>query len=817
MAEKERLVVIGNGMGGARFVEELLALKGNDRFEIVMFGDEPYGNYNRILLSNVIAGTDDPKNIFLNTISWYEQNQIKLHAGVRVGFIDREAGLVVAPGGIQERYDRLVFATGSRPFIPPIRGVVTDTGRFKDGVYLFRTLDDSLQMVESAKHSKKVVVIGGGLLGLEAARGLLNQGMEVHVVELAPHLMAVQLDETAGRMLKETLEDMGIHIHVGTSVASMIGDGAVEGVVFSDGTVEPCDMLVISAGIRPNVELAKTAGLTVKRGIEVGDDLASVDDSSIYGIGECIEHRGRTYGLVAPTFEQAQVLAQRLSGASRDAVYTGSSTSTKLKVMGVDLVAVGEKDAASESDEVVTYADANHGIYKKLIVRDGKLAGAILLGDGTGSPRLLQVFQRGEQVPDDRAELLFPMDPDQGQSTVADSPDSLQICNCNGVTKGTIKEAIHSGKHTLRSVCEGTRAGLGCGSCKVDVQAILEAESDSLESDPSVHYYVPGIPLRKAELIAAIKGRYLRSVSSVLEALSDGADDARTKLGLASLLKTVWGAAYEDERDSRFINDRVHANIQNDGTFSVVPRLLGGVVTPDQLRTIANVADKYQVPMVKLTGGQRIDLLGVPKSQLPDVWKDLGMPSGHAYTKSVRTVKTCVGEEFCRFGLGNSTKLGIDIEKKYQGIETPHKVKMAVNACPRNCAEATTKDVGVVGIEGGRWQVYVGGAAGSTVRKGDMLCVVDTHEEVLTFVGRFIQYYRENANFLERTHGFVERIGIVELARILVTDAEGIAARLDNEINRIAGEYADPWQEGVEPRHPLQFSEELAGVEVGTV
>jgi nitrite reductase (NADH) large subunit len=684
---------------------------------------------------------------------------------------------------------------------------VGEANRFRDGVFLFRTLDDSLQIMKHAEKARKAVVIGGGLLGLEAARGLLNRGLEVHVVELMPHPMAVQLDPPAGSVLRATLEGMGIRFHLGKSVTAARGNGHIDGVVFSDGADESCDMLILSAGIRPNVDVAKQAGLQVERGIVVGDDLRCVNDRSIFAIGECAQHRGQTYGLVAPCWDQARVLAERLSGTNLAAIYEGSSISTRLKIMGVDLVVLGKKEPADDKDEVVTYTDSRQGVYKKVIVREGRLAGAILLGDGTTAPRLLQLFHRNETVPANRAELLFPLAVENHQTNVADAPDSLQVCNCNGVSKGQIVESIQAGCRTLKSLCESTRAGTGCGSCKSLVKAILEAASDGAPvEDPSIHYYVPGVPFSKPELVAKIKELRLRSVSAVFGALAGGKEDPKSKIGLASLLKTIWGAEYDDERDARFINDRVHANIQKDGTFSVVPRIYGGVTTPQQLRTIADVAEKYQVPMVKITGGQRIDLLGVRKEQLPAIWKDLGIPSGHAYTKAVRTVKTCIGTDFCRYGVGDSTSLGIKIEKRFQGMEAPHKIKMAASGCPRNCAESMVKDVGVVAIEGGRWEVYVGGAAGSRVRKGDILCTADTHEDVLLYVGRFIQYYRENAKYLERTYDFVERVGIEKLRRLLVEDAEGICARLDAEIERAVAAYRDPWREEANsPFHPLQF------------
>jgi nitrite reductase (NADH) large subunit len=808
VTQKQKLVVIGNGMAGARFVEEVLARRGEACFEIVMFGDEPYGNYNRILLSSVLSRTHDPRDIFINALDWYEAHQVTLHAGVRVTAIDRATQTVHGAGGISETYDKLVIATGSRAFVPPMAGLCrAETQEWKEGLFVFRTLDDCDAIMKYAAVARRAAVIGGGLLGLEAARGLLNMGLDVHVVHLMPHLMEMQLDPPAGAVLKRTLETMGVHVHLEKLTTAIQGEERVTGLAFKDGSTLECDMVVISAGIRPNAELAKQAGLTVERGIVVGDDLACPDDPDVYAIGECAQHRGQVYGLVAPLWEQARVLADRLTGRNPQARYTGSKVSTKLKVMGIELAVMGEKEASSPDDEEVTYVEASRGIYKKLIVRNGRLAGAILLGDGPAAPRLLQAFDRGSELPENRAELLFTLAGESKQLSAADLPDTAQICNCNGVSKGALVAAVKSGCRTLKAACEATRAGTGCGSCKSQVKAILESAADGLVADdPSIHYYVPGVPLGKPELIQAIKEGNLRSVSAVFNALAQGREDPGSKVGLASLLKTIWGAEYDDERDARFINDRVHANIQKDGTFSVVPRIYGGVTSPGELRRIADVAERYDVPMVKITGGQRIDLLGIPKEQLPNVWRDLGLPSGHAYTKAFRTCKTCVGSEFCRYGVGDSTTLGIQIEKRFQGIESPHKMKLAAAGCPRNCSEATTKDLGAVAIEGGRWEIYVGGAAGSRVRKGDVLCTVDTHADVLRYMGRFMQYYRERGKYLERTYDFVKRVGIEKLRRVLVDDSEGICAQLDADLQAAVEAYVDPWaQEAQAPVHPAQF------------
>ncbi len=810
MKGKERLVVVGNGMAGARFVEDLLARGGGDRWSVTMFGDEPHGNYNRILLSGVLAGKNAADDIVLNPLGWYQEHGVRLHAGVRAERLDLDARVVHGAGGVAEPYDALVVATGSSPFVPPLEGARDATGALRDGVFVFRTLEDCRAITAHAARARVAAVIGGGLLGLEAARGLLVQGLEVHVVHLATHLMELQLDQPGARILQRGLEKMGLHVHLGKSTKAVLGDGRVTGLRFEDGSTLDADMVVISAGIRPNVALAREAGLLVERGIVVGDDLRCSGREREHALGECAQHRGRTYGLVAPLWEQAQVLADRLSGRAPRAAYAGSKVATKLKVMGIDLAVMGARDPGADDEEVL-YVDAARGVYKKLVLRGGRLQGAILLGEAAAAPELLRTFDREADLPSDPARLLFPGgDGAAAPKSVLDLPDEAQICNCNGVSKGQILAAVRAGRRTLAAVCEGTRAGTGCGSCKRDVGALVEAAgAGAAPEDPSVHWYVPGVPLAKPELVRAVKELGLRSVSAVFQALAGGKEHGPSKPGLASLLKVIWGGEYVDERDARFVNDRVHANIQKDGTFSVVPRIYGGVTSPAQLRRIADVAERHQVPMVKITGGQRIDLLGVPREKLPEVWRELGEPSGHAYAKAFRTCKTCVGSDFCRYGVGDSTGLGIAIERRYQGLESPHKMKLATAGCPRNCSEATTKDVGAVAIEGGRWEIYVGGGAGSRVRKGDLLCTVDSHEEVLRLMGRFMQYYRENAKYLERTYDFLDRIGIEEVRAVVVRDERGQAARLDAAVEAAVAAQVDPWREAFDPVHPSQFRAEL--------
>ena len=805
---KQRLVVIGNGMAGARAVEDVLVRGGAELFDITMFGDEPYGNYNRILLSNILCGIQDSSEIFINPLAWYDENNITLHAGSPVTAIDRASRMVQTKSGIRATYDVLLIATGSRSFIPPMEGLSGPDGKMRRGVYGFRTIDDCDGIMASAKESKRAAVIGGGLLGLEAARGLLNHGCEVHLIHLGAHLMPAQLDSSAGAMLRKTMQAMGVHIHLQKNTAEILGADRVTGLRFKDGETLDCDMVVVAAGIKPNSEIGRSAGLTVERAIVVDNHMRSVDDMNIYVVGECAQHRGQVYGLVAPLWDQTKVFADHVTGADRDAAYHGSKLATKLKVMGVELASMGITEPEHENDEVVQFSEARTGTYKKLIVRDGRLVGGILMGDISKAAYLMQAFDRETPLPDERLSLLFDLGEPAQKITLDEMPATAQICNCNGVTKEAIGACVASGKRTPKAVMQATRAGMGCGSCKSLVSDVVSYFcGGDLEEDPSIHYYVPGIPMTKPELVVAIREQRLKSVSAVFAALAPGGrEDAASKPALASLLITLWNENYRDERDARFINDRVHANIQKDGTFSVVPEMPGGVTTPAELMRIAEVAVKYDVPLVKLTGGQRIDLVGISKEDLPRVWADLDMPAGWAWGKSYRTCKSCIGTDYCRFGLGDSMGLAKTIEAKFRGLDSPGKLKLATAGCPRNCSETMVKDVGAVAIGDDRWEIYVGGAAGSHIRKGDVLCTVTGEDEVLRITGRFIQWYRENAKFKERTHTFIERMGIERARAVIVEDVDGIAEALDAALEASAAAVRDPWLERREPATLNQFA-----------
>ncbi len=825
---RTRLVIVGNGMSGARALEEILARGGGELFDIRVFGDEPYGNYNRILLSEVLAnaeeagepdgeGFDDSDELFLNPIDWYAENGITLHAGVRIVRIDRYGKCVLGDDGSVTCYDKLVLATGSRSFFPPMEGMWTDRTTLTPGVFGFRSLDDATSMLAHVKEHRTAVVIGGGLLGLEAAAGLQAHGLAVHIVHPTDVLMNQQLEAEASKVLRSKLEQRGMHMHLGVKTSAILlggGGGSVAGVRFTDDSTLDCDMVVVTAGIRPNVGLAMTSGLETQRAIVVDDKMRSVDDDDIFVVGECAQHRGEVYGVVGPLWEQAAVLADVISGAKPEAEYHGSRLATKLKVAGVDVAQMGLKTPEKPSDEFVQFSETGRGVYQTVIIREGTLVGATLVGDVRKVAALTQAFDSRSALPEERVKLLFDLGAADDSSSAAELPDDTQICNCNGISKGDLVACVQNGETRVSGCMNATRAGKGCGSCKGLVKDVVEsavaAAGGVAGEDPADSYYVPGIPMDKPALMSAIREKELKSVSSVFAALApEGRDHVGSKMGLTALLRMMWPADHADERDARFINDRVHANIQRDGTFSVVPRMSGGVTSPDQLRRIADVADKHGIPMVKLTGGQRIDLLGVPKEKLQEVWADLDMPSGWAYGKSFRTVKTCVGTDFCRFGLGDSTQLGIDIEERFKGIESPAKMKLAVSGCPRNCAESMVKDVGLVAVEGGQWQIYVGGAAGASVRKGDILATVDSRDEAITITGRFLQYYRENANWLERTYDFVPRMGLDYLIAVVVDDTEGIAEGLDARMQETVEMYADPWATDQSEQVPGQFHDAL--------
>jgi nitrite reductase (NADH) large subunit len=791
---KQQLVVVGNGMAGVSCVEQILKQPHN--FDITIFGDETHVNYNRILLSLVLAGEKSAEDIVINDIDWYQTNDIRARLGVKIASIDRDKKVVIDENGGVTGYDKLILATGSNAFIPPIPGVD------KKNVHVFRTLDDTRALLEKAQLGLKVAVIGGGLLGLEAARGLQMRGCEVTVVHLMETLMERQLDATGGDYLKRKIESLGIRVMLLQQTAALFGNGRVDGLRFASGEELEADLVVIAAGIRPNAELGRKAGLQVRRGIVVNDYMET-SDPHIYSVGECTEHRGQTFGLVAPLFEQGRVLASTITG-NREAVFTGASPAAKLKIMGVDIFSAGSIDESGPGVETVRYEDPSLGVYKKLFLKDNQLLGMILVGDIEDEHTYMDWMRGGTDLTPHRRQILFPPRETDPGLEVAAMPDSDIVCGCNGVRKGDIVQAIHShGITTLAGLKERTRASTSCGTCTGLCEKLLRAVTPDFQEETRTTL-CSCVPFSYEQLRDMIRGQKLKSVEEVLNVYGNRKGCEVCKPALSYLLDMVWCGDHDEDRSARFINDRVHANIQKDGTFSVVPRMRGGVTTPDELRRIADVADKYRVRMVKVTGSQRIDLLGIKKADLPQVWADLGMPSGQAYTKGVRMVKTCVGTEFCRFGVQDSTSAGIELERRLENLFTPHKFKMGVVGCPRNCAEATVKDLGLVGQDGS-WQVVVGGAAGKSVRKADLLITVETTEQALEASDLFFQYYRENANYLERSYDFVERLGIEKIRKETVYAPEADKQKLLDRLARSKALAKDAWLEGRAPVTPTQF------------
>jgi nitrite reductase (NADH) large subunit len=799
--QKLKLVVVGNGMAGMRTVEELLKIA-PDFYGITVFGDEPYPNYNRIMLSPVLANEQTIDDIILNSREWYAENNITLHTGARIHKIDRKNRVVYAEDGTSAEYDRLLLATGSKPFMPPI------PGKDLEGVLGYRDIKDTNDMIETAKKYKKAVVIGGGLLGLEAANGLKIQGMDVTVVHRNEWLLEKQLDKTAGKMLQNNLEAKGLNFLLLKNTELIAGnqDGRVSSVRFTDGMEIPADLVVMTVGIRPNFALAESAGIYCNKGIVVNDTMQTYDPR-IYAVGECVAHRGISYGLVAPLFEMAKVCATHLANFGIG-LYKGSVTSTKLKVTGIDLFSAGDF-SSNEDDgrEEIVLHDAVGGVYKKLIIKNDKIIGGVLYGDTTDGSWYFQMLRDGKAIHEIRDHLMFGQDSlgntgHAGQNKAAAMTDEMEVCGCNGVCKGTIVKAIQDkGLFTIDDVKKVTKAGSSCGSCVGLVEQILASTLGGAYAPPSTSKAVCGCTEKNHEEVRAeIRTHKYLNIPDAMKGMGwrtpNGCATCRPALNY--YLLSTWPHEAKDDPQSRFINERVHANIQKDGTYSVIPRMYGGVTTANQLRKIADVADKYAVPMVKVTGGQRIDLLGVKKEDLVDMWADLDMPSGYAYGKSIRTVKTCVGSEFCRFGTQNSTQLGIDIEKAFDHMWAPHKVKFAVSGCPRNCAESGIKDVGIIGVDSG-WEMYVGGNGGIKTEAAQFLCKVKTAEEVLEYSGAFIQIYREEARYLDRTVHWIERVGLEYVKQRVLEDADGRKEAYERLLYALQGA-VEPWGERVKSK-----------------
>ena len=801
---KRKLVIIGAGMASGRVLEHLLAAEPAG-WDITLFNAEPRGNYNRIMLSPVLSGEKSYEDIVTHDDNFYAQHRISCSFGEAVVRIDREAKTVHTGTGATP-YDKLLIATGSAPFIIPVQG--------KDlpGVITYRDMDDTQAMIDaSANPGAKAVVIGGGLLGLEAAAGLKARGMDVTVIHLMGHLMERQLDPAAGYLLQKDLEARGIRVHCKGATKAILGNTHVEAVLLEDGTVYDANQVCMAVGIRPETRLGTDAGLEIARGIVVNDQMVT-SDPDILAVGECVEHDGQLFGLVAPLYDQAKVVAASLT--AQPAAFQPVQTATKLKVTGVDLFSAGDFADAPGREDIV-FRDPARGVYKRLVIEQDRLVGAVMYGDTADGSWFFGLIKDRTDIAPFRDTLIFgPAFQGGGQTdplaAVAALPLDAEICGCNGVCKGTILNAIDGGAASLADIRATTKASASCGTCTGLVEQVLASTLGEAFEKPAMQPMCGCTDLTHEDVRRLIKARALKSMPAVMQELgwktSCGCPACRPALNF--YLLADWPLDYTDDAQSRFVNERNHANIQKDGTYSVVPRMWGGMTNPRELRAIADAADKYAIPAVKVTGGQRIDLLGVKKEDLPHIWADLndaGLVSGHAYSKGLRTVKTCVGTDFCRFGTQDSTGLGIKLEKRLWGSWTPHKVKLAVSGCPRNCAEATCKDVGIICGDSG-FEIGVGGAAGMDLKEIERLAKVPTEQEAIDLTVAFVQLYREHAKYLDRPYKWLGKVGLDWVKAQVVEDLDNRATLISRFDLSQAIYQRDPWADRATPQAQKSFA-----------
>ncbi|MBL1405775.1 MAG: nitrite reductase large subunit [Hyphomicrobiales bacterium] len=803
---KKKLVVIGNGMAPGRMLEDLYD-KAPDAYDVTIFNAEPRVNYNRLMLSPVLSGEKTYEDIITHDDAWYDEKNITLHKAARISKIDREAKTVTSERGVVADYDKLVIATGSNPFIIPL------PGKDLEGVLTYRDLDDVDKMIDYSKKGGRAVVIGGGLLGLEAAAGLREQGMEVTVIHLMPTLMERQLDQAAGYLLEKAFVDRDIQVLCEANTKEILGeDGKVAGVLLADSTKIDATIVVMAVGIRPSADLAKDAGLDTNRGILVSDDMLT-SDPNIYALGECVEHREQVYGLVAPLYEMASTIAENLLEGSSE--YTGSVTATKLKVTGIDLYSAGDFAEAEDRQEIVL-RDATAGVYKRLVLKDDKIIGAVLYGETSDGPWFFDMLKKGTNVSEMRDTLIFgqayqggaALDP---TAAVAALPDDAEICGCNGVCKSTIVNKINElNLTTIDEVRAHTKASNSCGTCTGLVEQLMAVTlGDSFDPD-AVQSMCKCTDLGHGDVRRLIVAKELKTIPEVMQELEwkTSCGCAKCRPALNYYLVADWPSEYADDYQSRYINERVHANIQKDGTYSVVPRMWGGVTNAKELRAIADACDKYEIPLVKCTGGQRIDMFGIKKEDLPAIWADLGeagFVSGQAYAKGLRTVKTCVGTDWCRFGTQDSTGLGIKLEKFMWGSWTPAKLKLAVSGCPRNCSEATCKDIGIICVDSG-FEIHFAGAAGLDIKGTEVLGIVPTEEDALEYVVALAQMYREQGFYLERIYKWAKRIGYDEVRAQIMDNPQKRKTYFENFVESQKYAQIDPWSERVSGKDKHEFN-----------
>ncbi len=790
---KPDLIVLGNGMVSYKFCECLVSRKGQEHFNITVFGEEPRPAYDRVNLTQFFS-SQTAEDLTLAGKEWYEDHGIRLHTGDKAVKINRELRVVKSESGLEVSYDKLVLATGSYPFVPPVDGID------KRGVFVYRTIEDLEAIKAYAKTAEKAAVIGGGLLGLEAARALIDLGVETSVVEFSTRLMPRQIDDTGSRLLVKEIESLGVSVLLEKATANVYGNGCVTGMEFSDETSLDVDMIVVSAGIRPRDELARGCGLNVhERGGVVVDDRLATSDPDIFAIGEVALHNGMIYGLVAPGYEMAEVAAANLLGEER--AFNGSDLSTKLKLMGVDVANFGDAFGESEPCRSLVYQNDIAGVYKRLnISADGKrLLGGMLVGDASEYGQLLQLGKNEIVLPDNLDALILDAN-SNGGIAVTDLPDEAQICSCNNVSKGEIVEAVLNGCMQLGDLKTRTSAGTGCGGCVPLVTDILKGTlaDEGLEV---TNHLCEHFAYSRQELFEIIKINKIQTFDDLIAQYGTGNGCEVCKPAIASILASLWNDMIMEHETLQDTNDRFLANIQRGGTYSIIPRVPGGEITPEKLIILGEVAQKFDL-YCKITGGQRIDLLGARVEQLPEIWEILvkaGFESGHAYGKAMRTVKSCVGTTWCRYAVQDSTDFAIRIEERYRGIRAPHKIKAACSGCVRECAEAQSKDFGVVATEKG-WNLYVGGNGGTKPQHGILMATDLDEETCIAYIDRFLMYYIYTADKLTRTATWLNNLegGINYLKKVIIEDHLGICDQLERDIQRLVDTYECEWKAVVE-------------------
>ncbi|HEY8934455.1 MAG TPA: nitrite reductase large subunit NirB [Cyclobacteriaceae bacterium] len=797
---KKRVIVVGNGMVGYKFCEKLRSNQAAQDFEVIVYGEEPRPAYDRVHLSSYFSGST-ADDLLMAPASWYSDNNIVLHTGELVVDINREAKTIRTHQGKEDTYDYLVLATGSSAFVPALEGVE------RDGVFVYRTIEDLNQIIAYGKKVNRAAVMGGGLLGLEAAKALLDLGLETHVIEFAQRLMPRQVDDAGSQVLAQKLTQLGITIHTGKSTKMIEGNGKLEALTFADGTRLEIGMLVISAGIRPRDEVAKHAGLQVHlRGGIIVDNFMKTNDENIFAIGEAVVHNGMVYGLVAPGYEMADVVVKQLVGDTSKQ-FTGFDMSTKLKLMGVDVGSFGDPFGETPGSIPISFQDRRNGIYKRInISEDGKyLLGGILVGDASQYNILHQMVANKMPLPAEPESLILGARGGKGEEDagagVKSLPDTAQICSCENITKGAIvAQVTECGARTIDDIKKSTKACTGCGGCTPMVNDILKITLESLghtvKKSLCEHF-----DFTRQELYDIIKVKGIKSYDKLLTDHGKGDGCEICKPAVASLMASIWNELIVNQDTIQDTNDRFLANIQRGGTYSVVPRIAGGEITPDKLSAIGRIAKKYNL-YTKITGGQRIDMFGAHVEQLPDIWEELideGFESGHAYGKSLRTIKSCVGSTWCRYGVQDSVSFAIFVEERYKGLRSPHKLKGAVSGCIRECAEAQSKDFGIIATDKG-WNLYVCGNGGARPQHAKLLVAdVDT-DTCIKYIDRFLMYYIKTADPLTRTATWLNKMegGLEYLYDVVVNDSLGIGEDLEREMKELIASYHCEWKKVVE-------------------